>query len=214
MPMKARVETLDRQFSHAILDGPVGSGPAPAAIGGVHHLALVCADMDRTVAFYRDVLGLALVKTIELPAGMGQHFFFDLGGGACLAFFWFPGAPAAVPGISAPAARPDTGRLVSAVGSMNHVALTVDHDDLSLWRSHLAAHGVATSEIVYHDDSEATVAATHTPDAFLASLYFNDPDGILLELAAWTRPLTAADVRHVPARAVPGCAIRAGGTQP
>ena len=76
---------------------------------GVNHLALVCRDMARTVDFYTNVLGMPLVKTIELPAGMGQHFFFDCGGGDCLAFFWFPDAPDGVPGVSAPAARPDQG---------------------------------------------------------------------------------------------------------
>src|SRR5258708_28600818 len=52
---------------------------------GVNHLALVCRDMERTVDFYTNVLGMPLVKTIELPAGMGQPFFFDCRGGAFLA---------------------------------------------------------------------------------------------------------------------------------
>ncbi|MGH9111756.1 MAG: VOC family protein, partial [Acidimicrobiales bacterium] len=72
-------------------------GPANGAerfeLGGVNHLALVCRDMARTVDFYTSVLDMPLVKTIELPAGMGQHFFFDCGAGDCLAFFWFPEAP-------------------------------------------------------------------------------------------------------------------------
>jgi catechol 2,3-dioxygenase-like lactoylglutathione lyase family enzyme len=59
-------------------------------IRGVNHLALVCKDMARTVAFYRDVLGMPLVKTLDLPGGRGQHFFFDIGNGDTLAFFWFP----------------------------------------------------------------------------------------------------------------------------
>jgi hypothetical protein len=32
-------------------------------------------------------------------------------------------------------------------------------------------------------------------------MYFMDPDGILLEFAAWTKPLGASDVSHQPARA-------------
>ena len=66
--------------------------------GGVHHLALVCSDMAATVDFYQGVLGMPLVKTIELPDGMGQHFFFDCGGGDHLAFFWFPDSEDAVQG--------------------------------------------------------------------------------------------------------------------
>ena len=73
---------------------------------GINHLALVCSDMERTVDFYCNVLGMPLVKTIELPLGMGQHFFFDVGNGDCLAFFWFPDAPAHAPGVAAPSPCP------------------------------------------------------------------------------------------------------------
>ena len=48
---------------------------------GVNHLALVCKDMARTVEFYRDILGMPLTKTIDLPGNRGQHFFFDIGNG-------------------------------------------------------------------------------------------------------------------------------------
>lgn len=68
-------------------------------IRGVNHIAMVCADMARTVRFYRDVLGMQLVKTLDIPGG-GQHFFFDIGNDDCLAFFWFPGAPAPQPGVA------------------------------------------------------------------------------------------------------------------
>ena len=69
---------------------------------GVNHLALVCRDMARTVDFYANVLGMPLTKTIDLPAGMGQHFFFDIGNGDSLAFFWFPEAPERAPGVARP----------------------------------------------------------------------------------------------------------------
>lgn len=172
-------------------------------IQGVSHLALVCRDMSRTVDFYTRVLGFPLVKTIELPAGMGQHFFFDIGNGDSLAFFWFPEAPEAVPGISAPAARPDNGDLTSAVGSMNHVAFDVDPDRIEEYRERLVAAGVACSEVANHDDSEWTVAEEMHPGVYVRSVYFQDPDGILLELAAWTRPLGPDDVSHEPAQALP-----------
>src|SRR2546430_12544488 len=89
-------------------------------LGGVNHLALVCSDMKRTVEFYTEVLGMRLIKTINLPGGAGQHFFFDMGGGNALAFFWFPDAPDPVPGVSAPVTVPGMGEWTSAVGSMNH----------------------------------------------------------------------------------------------
>ena len=176
-------------------------GAAPFELGGINHLALVCRDMARTVDFYTNVLGMPLVKTIELPAGMGQHFFFDCGGGDCLAFFWFPEAPEPVPGVSGPQGRPDQADLTSAIGSMNHVAFTVPAEKIEEYRDRLDAAGVACSEVANHDDSEWGVSKTMHPGVFVRSLYFQDPDGILLELAAWTRALTPSDVRHQPARA-------------
>ena len=55
-------------------------------VTGINHLALVCRDMERTVDFYTNVLGFPLIKTLELPMEMGQHFFFDIGNGDSLAF--------------------------------------------------------------------------------------------------------------------------------
>jgi len=169
---------------------------------GINHLALVCRDMQRTVDFYSGVLGMPLVKTIELPMGMGQHFFFDCGGGDCLAFFWFPDAPEPAPGVSAPKGRPDQAELTSAIGSMNHVAFSVPAERIVDYRERLVAAGVPCTEVANHDDSEYGLSKEMHPGVFVRSVYFQDPDGILLEFAAWTRPLGPGDVHHTPARAV------------
>jgi len=168
---------------------------------GINHLALVCRDMERTVDFYSNVLGMPLVKTIELPAGMGQHFFFDCGGGDCLAFFWFPDAPDGVPGISAPAARPDQGDLTSAVGSMNHVAFDVAPEKIEEYRDRLVAAGIPCTEVANHDDSEWGISEELHEGVFVRSVYFQDPDGILLEFACWLRSFAPSDVAHAPAGA-------------
>jgi len=168
---------------------------------GINHLALVCRDMARTVDFYTTVLGMPLVKTIELPGGMGQHFFFDCGGGDCLAFFWFPDAPDGVPGVSAPAARPDKGDLTSAIGSMNHVAFNVAPDKIEEYRERLLAAGVDCTEVANHDDSEWTISDELHPGVYVRSVYFQDPDGILLEFACWLREFRPDDVNLAPARA-------------
>jgi len=174
---------------------------------GINHLALVCRDMERTVDFYTNVLGMPLIKTIELPAGMGQHFFFDCGGGDALAFFWFPDAPDGVPGVSAPAGRPDQGSLTSAVGSMNHVAFAVPPDQIDGYRDRLRAAGVDCTDVANHDDSEWGIADDLHPGVFVRSIYFQDPDGILLEFACWTRELGPDDVGHAPARAGDAAAV-------
>ena len=132
---------------------------------------------------------------------MGQHFFFDCGGGDCLAFFWFPDAPDGVPGISAPAARPDQGDLTSAIGSMNHVAFDVAPEKIEEYRDRLIAAGVPCTEVANHDDSEWGISDEMHPGVFVRSVYFQDPDGILLEFACWMRSFAPSDVAHAPAKA-------------
>jgi catechol 2,3-dioxygenase-like lactoylglutathione lyase family enzyme len=167
-------------------------------IRGVNHLALVCKDMARTVAFYRDVLGMPLVKTIDLPAGRGQHFFFDIGNGDSLAFFWFPQAPEAVRGISSPAALPTQGSFVSAHGSMNHIAFNVPVEKFDEYYERLKAKGVEVTKILNHDNSATQTADGMNPDVFVRSVYFFDPDGVCLEFAAWTKTFDESDIAHDP----------------
>jgi len=167
---------------------------------GINHLALVSSDMARTVDFYTNVLGLPLIKTLEIPGG-AQHFFFDCGNDTSLAFFWFPGAPAAAPGIAAAAEMPGGGSIVSAHGSMNHVAFDVPPERFDECVERLRAKGVETSVVVNHDDSETTIARELHPGVFVRSVYFRDPDGVLLEIAAWTKSFGPQDVLVAPADA-------------
>jgi catechol 2,3-dioxygenase-like lactoylglutathione lyase family enzyme len=167
---------------------------------GINHLALVCRDMDETVCFYTQVLGMPLFKTVALPDG-GQHFFFDCGGGDAVAFFWWPDAPPAAPGIASVKRFPQEPK--SAIGSMNHVAFNVPEDKLDEYRQRLVEAGVKVMPdmVVNHDDSAMGVAAEMHDGVFVRSVYFTDPNGIMLELAATTRAFTPDDVRHTPAKA-------------
>jgi len=167
---------------------------------GINHLALVCKDMKRTVDFYSGVLGMPLTKTVVLPNGRGQHFFFDCGGGDQLAFFWFPGAPESQPGVTHAAALVLEGDITSAHASMNHVAFDVPLEKMDEYKQKLLDAGIHCTD-TYHDDSEAGVAAEVNDTTFVRSIYFQDPDGILLEFASWTRELTEADVNTEPATA-------------
>lgn len=168
---------------------------------GINHLALVCRDMAETVEFYTQALGMPLVKTVELPGG-GQHFFFDCGGGALLAFFWWPDAPPAAPGIASVADFPAS--YLTAVGSMNHVAFQMDEADLAGSIARLKAAGVHVSVpvVVNHDDSPMGAAAEMHPGVWVRSVYFRDPNGVMLEFACTLRDFRPDDVRHAPARAV------------
>lgn len=77
----------------------------------------------------------------------------------------------------------------------------------------LRAKGVKVTDITNHATSlhgkhkDYFDPATDGGDVFVRSMYFRDPNGVLLEFAAWTRALDADDVSHTPKtaadRAVP-----------
>lgn len=168
---------------------------------GVNHLALVCKDMAKTVEFYRDILGIPLIKTLDLPGDRGQHFFFDIGNGDSLAFFWFADAPPAAAGIAAPAFLPTQGSFVSAHGSMNHLAINIRAEKFDEYYQRLIDKGIKVTPILNHDDGPNQIAAELHDGVFVRSVYFFDPDGICLELAAWTKSFTEQDVAHDPVQA-------------
>lgn len=121
---------------------------------GVHHLAMICSDVERTIAFYQDRLGFPLVEVMENRDYPGStHFFFDIGHDNLLAFFDFPGL-----GLE-PA--------VEAIGSVQHVAISVSSEAFEEVKSRLDAAGIEYLG----------------PDRGLAdSMYVKDPDGIQIEL--------------------------------
>jgi len=169
-------------------------------LNGLHHLALVCRDMERTVDFYTRVLGLKLKKGFDLP-GYGQHFFFDMGNGSELAFFWFNDAEPAQPGVAAVKniVGSRQGNISSAHGSMNHVAFSVSADDIVAYREKLIAKGVDCTPVIPMTDVVTGAEAADHPEAqqkpWLQSFYFLDPDGIMLEFCADLQPgLAHADL--------------------
>ena len=70
---------------------PADVRPASSA-QGIHHVALLCTDVERTIAFYQDLLEFPLFELFEnRDYQCSTHFFFDIGHGNALAFFDFPG---------------------------------------------------------------------------------------------------------------------------
>ena len=122
-----RSELRDRHLQ------PAPSRPASAA-RGVHHLALLCADVERTIDFYQGVLEFPLTDLFENRDYPGStHFFFDLGHGNGLAFFDFPGL--------------DLGAYAEVLGGLHHLAISVAPDRWEHLRAKLDAAGVATENI-------------------------------------------------------------------
>ena len=81
---------------------------------------------------------------------------------------------------------------------MNHVAFNVPAEKIDEYRELLLARGIDCTEVANHDDSEWGISDELHPGVFVRSIYFQDPDGILLEFACWTRAFTPADVAHTP----------------
>ncbi len=155
---------------------------------GINHLALTCADMNRTIAFYRDVLGMPLIKTIDFPGGRGKHYFFDCGGGDSIAFFEFGKDRENVDAKT-------HDKMAATPGMMHHVAINVSNDDLERYRQRLIDKGIEVTEVVNHDDTPRGASPEVNESTFVRSIYFRDPDGIQLEFAAWSRPLMEGDVK-------------------
>jgi catechol 2,3-dioxygenase-like lactoylglutathione lyase family enzyme len=158
---------------------------------GVNHLALVCSDRERTIDFYSNVLGMPLIGDIVLPDGRGHHFFFDIGKGDLLAFFEFSDAPKAAPGVASPRKNigesADPKDLITAHASMNHVAFDVPAEKIDEYRERLTAKGIPNT-LINHDRSPSQRSETVNESTIIRSIYFMDPDGIVLEFAAWLRP--------------------------
>lgn len=104
---------------------------------GVHHLALLSSDVERTIEFYQGVLEFPLTELFENRDYEGStHFFFDMGNGNSLAFFDFPGL--------------DLGPYAEVLGSLHHLAISVTPERQAHLRANLEAAGV---EIVFEHGS-------------------------------------------------------------
>ena len=125
-----------------------------AGTGGVDHLALISSDIERTIEFYRDVLGMKLTRLIQnRDDPTSTHIFLDMGGGNLLAFFDFPEHG------DAPAMR--------GIGAMHHVALKATNEQYQAVIGNLMGR-----------DIEHSIHGTEEKGA----VYFRDPDNILLEV--------------------------------
>ncbi len=80
---------------------------------GVHHVALISSDVERTVQFFQGLLGFPLIEMFENRDYEGStHFFFDIGNGNTLAYFDLPGL--------------DLGPYQEVLAGLHHLAISVE----------------------------------------------------------------------------------------
>jgi glyoxalase family protein len=136
------------------------------SILGLHHITLFCSNAQRTVNFYTRILGMRLIKkTVNFDDPQTYHLYFgDEAGnpGTVVTFFEYPTAPKGHPGI----------------GGTHHFALqTADYDGLLKWKRRLMDLGLKVDGPFDRH--------------YFTSIYFRDPDGVILEIATlgpgWTR---------------------------
>ena len=132
--------------------------PRRLRITGLHHITLLCADVEKSASFYRDLLGMRLVERSRNPDDPNaDHLLFGgdgVTGGTMVTCMSYPELDEGVVGR----------------GSTHHFALAVESDDeLSAWRDYLRSRGVEATDV--HDRGQ------------YRSIYLRDPDGHLVEIA-------------------------------
>ena len=125
---------------------PTAERPASSA-RGLHHVAIVCADVERTVRFYQGLLEFPLTEIFENRDYAGSnHFFFDIGNGNLIAFFDFPGL--------------DVGAYAEVLGGLHHLAISVEPERWEHLRGNLDAAGVdyvlESGTSIYFRDPDGT----------------------------------------------------------
>jgi catechol 2,3-dioxygenase-like lactoylglutathione lyase family enzyme len=132
-----------------------------SCFNGIHHLALYTTDLDVTLRFYREIVGLETSEVADSPRG--RHAFVHLEPheqGRPGLHIWEN------PALDTPDPVANRGRVNSGPGVMAHLALYLpDADAEQVLRQNLTAHDV---EIVEFDR--------------LGTFAFWDPNGIMVEI--------------------------------
>ena len=132
-------------------------------IKGLHHNAYRCRDSEATREFYEDFLGLPLMLSFEIEqTKTGReskvlHSFYQMGDGSFLAFFEEPGEPF---------------EFKQQRDFDLHIALEVEHDYML--------------EMMEKGEKENRETRGVSDHEFIHSIYFRDPNGYVIELAAKT----------------------------
>jgi catechol 2,3-dioxygenase-like lactoylglutathione lyase family enzyme len=126
--LATRREALSAQYL-----APRAQRPATTA-RGVHHVALISSDVERTVQFFQGVLGFPLIEMFENRDYEGStHFFFDIGNGNTLAYFDLPGL--------------DLGPYQEVLAGLHHLAISVERPTWERLKERLEQEHIETAHV-------------------------------------------------------------------
>jgi len=128
---------------------------------GIHHVAVATNDMDKTIRFWRDLLGMRLVGGHGRPGN--RQYFFEVSKDTLISFFEWPEVE--------PVPDKDPSSPVKGPFSLDHISIEVEDED-ELWRlkDRLEAAGVWVTEVIDH--------------GFIHSIFSTDPNNIQIEFCA------------------------------
>lgn len=130
------------------------------SIAGVHHVAVICSDYERSKRFYTEVLGLSAIAENWRAGRASWKLDLAVPGGGQIELFSFPD----------PLSRPST----PEAAGLRHLAFAVE--DLDGMVGRLETAGVAVEEV------------RRDPYTGARFTFFKDPDGLPLELYELTAP--------------------------
>ena len=172
-------------------------GEAVGKLTGVSHIAMMCKDMNATIRFYRDVLGLTIIATSgpapvnRLDTGapiFRRQYYMEMSNGDGVTFYEIPDSP------DARDAAPPIGNIwpgetdnPAEPCKFDHLAFSVaSREDVDWFANHLTKNGVAVSGPFGLTDQK-TLYGDRQATPFTYRLYFWDPSGNPLEISSSER---------------------------
>ena len=127
---------------------------------GVHHITIVGADRQTSIDFWEGVLGMPFVfEQPNLDNPSESHLYFDPGDGRLITIF------------TNDERTPDPERTPTDPGCVHHIAFAISQATFAQTVERLDERGIKHSGI--------------KDRGFMDSIYFNDPLGLLIELASY-----------------------------
>ena len=139
---------------------------------GVHHITLVGADRRTSIDFWEGLLGMPFIfEQPNLDNAGESHLYFDPGDGRLITIFTDEARQPASGRTPAPGPTPARSRTPTDIGCVHHLAFAVSQ---------------ATFKQAVERLDERGIENTGVKDrGFMDSIYFQDPLGLLIELASY-----------------------------